>query len=187
MNHHELIKEWTGILEKFFSTRNEDLEKAIEACVKSLQAGRKILVFGNGGSAAEAQHFAAEMVNKFRKERPAIRVMALTTDTSILTSIGNDISFDTVFSRQVEGLGDGGDVVLALSTSGNSPNVVNALRTARKRKMTTIGLTGKGGGKMGPLCDLLLDVPSSDTPRIQEIHLLILHIIAQEIENKLFT
>lgn len=160
MNHHELIKEWTGILEEFFATRSSTLGEAIEECVRSLQAGRKILVFGNGGSAAEAQHFAAEMVNKFRIKRPAICVIALTTDTSILTSIGNDISFDSIFSRQVEGLGVAGDIALALSTSGNSPNVVKALRTARKKKMTTIGLTGRGGSKMAPLCDFLLDVPS---------------------------
>lgn len=185
MNHRAVIKESTRLMEEFFSARDGVLERAIQGGVQALLAGGKILVFGNGGSAAEAQHFAAEMVNRFKKTRRALRVISLTTDTSNLTSIANDSAFAAVFSRQVEALADQGDVALALSTSGNSPNVVKALKTARRKKMVTIGLTGKGGGKMAPLCDHLLDVPSSDTARIQEIHLVILHILAQEIENRL--
>lgn len=185
MNQRALIRECARLLEKFLSARAKALENAVGACVGALRGGRKIVLFGNGGSAAEAQHFAAEMVNKFYVQRPPIRALALTTDTSILTSIGNDVKFETVFSRQIEALADAGDVALALSTSGQSPNVLRALRTARKKKMATIGLTGKGGGAMAGLCDILLDVPSTNTPRIQEIHLVALHILAEEIEKRL--
>ena len=185
MNQRALIRECGSLLEDFLSERAEALEKSVHACVHALRAGKKIVLFGNGGSAAEAQHFAAEMVNKFYLHRPPIRALALTTDTSILTSIGNDVKFDAVFSRQIEALADAGDAALALSTSGRSPNVLRALRAAKKKKMVTIGLTGKGGGAMAGLCDILLDVPSANTPRIQEIHLVALHILAEEIEKRL--
>jgi len=185
MNQRALIRECGSLLEDFLSEQAEDLEKAVGACVQALRAGKKIVLFGNGGSAAEAQHFAAEMVNKFCVHRPPIRALALTTDTSILTSIGNDVKFDTVFSRQIEALADAGDAGLALSTSGRSPNVLRALRAAKKKKMVTIGLTGKGGGAMAGLCDILLAVPSVNTPRIQEIHLIALHILAEEIEKQI--
>jgi len=185
MRFRAIVKEYGRLLDGFVSGRSDVLEKSIEACRRTLRAGGKVLVFGNGGSAAEAQHFAAEMVNKFKKTRAPLRVLSLSADTSVLTSIGNDAAFSLVFSRQVEALGEEGDVALALSTSGQSSNIIKALQVARKKKMVTIGLTGKGGGKMGPLCDLLLEVPSSDTPRIQEIHLLILHLLAEEIEKRL--
>jgi len=174
------------LLERTLAERGDVLNAAIASCVASLKAGRKILAFGNGGSAAEAQHFTAEMVNKFAKARPALRAVSLATDISVLTSIGNDAAFDSIFSRQIEALGDAGDVALALSTSGRSPNVLKGLTAAREKKMVTIGLTGKGGGKMAVLCDHLLDVPSSDTPRVQEVHLVVLHVIAGEIEKRIF-
>jgi D-sedoheptulose 7-phosphate isomerase len=185
MNQQILIKECADLIDVFLTSRADVLDRAVRACLEALRAGRKILLFGNGGSAAEAQHFAAELVNKFFKLRPPLRALALTTDTSALTSIGNDIKFEAVFSRQVEALADAGDVALALSTSGSSPNVIRALKAAQKKKLVTIGLTGEGGGKMASLCDILLDVPSSRTPRVQEIHLIALHVLAEEIEKAL--
>jgi len=172
-------------MEEFLATKSGLLEKVIKATVQSLRAGHKILVFGNGGSAAEAQHFAAELVNRFLKERPALAAIALTTDTSALTSIGNDTSFDYVFSRQIEALAVKGDIALALSTSGNSANVIEALKKAKEKGIMTIALTGKGGGKLAPFADYLLDVPSRSTPRIQEAHLLLLHLLAGELEQRL--
>jgi len=185
MNYQKAAGRLSRLLTVFFKDKSKTFEGAIKACVRSLRAGGKILVFGNGGSAAEAQHFAAELVNRFLKTRPALRAIALSTDTSILTSIGNDSGFDRVFSRQVEALAEKGDVALALSTSGDSPNVINALKAAKKKKLVTIVMTGKGGGKMARLPDHLLEVASSETPRIQEVHLVLLHLLAEEIENKL--
>ena len=175
------------MLDEFFKAKGKTLEAAAKACLRSLRGGRKILVFGNGGSAAEAQHFAAELVNRFLKDRRAFPAIALSTDSSVLTSIGNDSGFDQVFSRQVEALGERGDIALALSTSGRSSNIIEALKASRKKKLVTIALTGKGGGNMAKLADFLLDVPSSETPRIQEVHLVLLHLLAQEIEYKLFS
>jgi D-sedoheptulose 7-phosphate isomerase len=185
MEYRTIQEEISRLLGKFLLQRGPLLEKAAEVIVESLKSGHKVLVFGNGGSAAEAQHLAAELVNKFSKPRQPLAAVALTTDTSTLTSIANDSSFDLVFSRQVEALGREGDVALALSTSGTSPNILEALKVARKRKLVTIALTGEGGGKLGPLADFLLDVPSRSTPRIQELHLVILHLIAQELDNRL--
>jgi D-sedoheptulose 7-phosphate isomerase len=152
---------------------------------ESLRSGHKILIFGNGGSASQSQHFAAELINKFFKVRSPLPAISLTTDTSVLTSIANDFSFDFVFSKQIEALGEKGDVAIGLSTSGNSPNIIYAFESARKRGINTIAITGNGGGKMADVCDYLLDVPSDVTPRIQEVHLLILHIFAEEIEKNL--
>ena len=173
------------LLGDFFLHKGPLLEKAADLIVKSLESGHKVLVFGNGGSAAEAQHLAAELVNKFSRPRRPLPAVALTTDTSTLTSIANDSSFDLVFSRQVEALGREGDIALALSTSGTSPNILEALRVARKNRLVTIGLTGEGGGDVGPLTDILLDVPSRDTARVQELHLVLLHLIAQELDDRL--
>jgi D-sedoheptulose 7-phosphate isomerase len=179
--------EIAAVLEMFFRTKGGVVEAVVSAIIKSLRSGGKILLFGNGGSAAEAQHFAAELVNKFLKERPALPAISLTTDTSAITSIGNDMSFDRIFSRQIEALGRKGDVAIALSTSGISPNVIEGLKAAKKTGMVTIALTGKGGGKLavtpGAAPDYLIDVPSKSTPRIQEVHLVVLHIIAEEIEK----
>jgi D-sedoheptulose 7-phosphate isomerase len=185
MNHLEIAREWARLLDEFFRTRGETLDAAVAVSGGALAAGRKILAFGNGGSAAEAQHFVAELVNSFRRPRPALRAVTLSADTSVLTSIGNDIDFASVFSRQIEALGDAGDVALALSTSGTSPNVIAGLKAARARGMVTIGLTGRGGAMAG-LCDHLLAVASDETPRIQEIHLFLLHHLAGEIERRMF-
>jgi len=185
MEYRTIPDELSHLLEDFFHQKGLLLEKTAHVLVKALKSGHKVLVFGNGGSAAEAQHLAAELVNKFSRPRQPLRAVALTTDTSTLTSIANDSSYDFVFSRQVEALGDEGDVALALSTSGTSPNIVEALRAAKKKRMLTIALTGEGGGKLGPLADFMLDVPSRSTPRIQEVHLVLLHLIAQELDDKL--
>lgn len=185
MNYKDIAKDLALILEEFFSTRAPLFEDATSKMKESLKTGHKILVFGNGGSAAQAQHFAAELVNKFLKKRPALAAISLTTDTSVLTSISNDTSFGQVFSRQVEALGQTGDVALGLSTSGNSPNVIEAISLAKKKGMLTVALTGKGGGKLSSLPDYLLDVPSESVPRIQEVHLFLLHLWAQMIEKEL--
>jgi D-sedoheptulose 7-phosphate isomerase len=185
MEYRTVPGELSRLLEDFLHQKGLLLEKAAHALVKALKSGHKVLVFGNGGSAAEAQHLAAELVNKFSRPRKPLRAVALTTDTSTLTSIANDSSYESVFSRQVEALGDEGDIVLALSTSGTSPNIVAGLKAAREKKMLTIALTGEGGGKLGPLVDFLLDVPSRSTPRIQEVHLVLLHLIAQELDDRL--
>jgi len=146
----------------------------------------KLIVMGNGGSAADAQHFAAEIVGRFKMERPALPAVALSTDTSILTAIGNDYGFDAVFKRQIEALAVAGDAVVGISTSGNSPNVLQALKLARERGCRTIGLLGKNGGSIKALCDLPLVIPSSDTPRIQEGHITIIHIVCDLVEKALF-
>ena len=185
MSYQDIIEEGKQIAEDFFKIRDTLFEKVISLFTERLEESHKILVFGNGGSAAQAQHFAAELVNKFLKERPPIRALALSTDTSVLTSIANDTSFDHVFSRQVEALGEKGDIALGLSTSGNSPNMVEAMKCAREKGLVTVALTGKEGGKLHSLVDYLLDVPSENTPRIQEVHILLLHLLAQEIEERL--
>ena len=153
------------------------------AMVAALRAGNKLLIIGNGGSAADAQHIAAEIVGRYKRARPAWAAIALTTDTSALTAIANDYGFEQVFARQVEGLGARGDVLLALSTSGRSPNILAALRTARERGLVTIGFTGSKGEALGALCDHLLVSPSDDTAMVQQIHLAVAHGICDEIEQ----
>ncbi|WP_295848409.1 D-sedoheptulose 7-phosphate isomerase [Tardiphaga sp.] len=153
------------------------------AIVAALRAGNKLLLIGNGGSAADAQHIAAEIVGRYKLERPGYAAIALTTDTSALTSIANDYGFERVFSRQVEGLGQRGDVLMALSTSGRSPNILTALSKARELGMVTVGCTGVNGEAMRAHCDHLLMSPSDDTPVIQQIHLVALHGICDEVER----
>lgn len=172
-------------LDRFLKEKQEILNAIIDRMCRSLQDGHKILICGNGGSASQAQHFAAEIVIRFHKDRKALSAVALSTDTSILTSAANDYSFDVVFSRQVEALGRSGDVLIGLSTSGNSTNVLEALKTAQDLGLVSIALTGRRGGKVGSLSDYLLDIPSDSTPRIQEVHLFLLHTIAGEIESRL--
>ncbi|MBS0544323.1 MAG: phosphoheptose isomerase [Proteobacteria bacterium] len=158
---------------------------AVEIMTAALLNNGKILACGNGGSAADAQHFAAELVNRFEMERPPLAAVALTTDSSTLTSIANDYDFTQVFSKQVRALGQPGDVLLAISTSGNSPNVVEAITAAHEREMRVIALTGKGGGKIGEMLadgDIHLCVPSDRTARIQEVHLLVLHCLCDGID-----
>lgn len=164
----------------------EAAAKAAAICVEALRAGKKILLCGNGGSAADAQHWAGELVGRFNYDRAGLAAVALTTDSSILTAIGNDYGYERVFARQVEAIGAKGDVLFALSTSGNSPNVLAALAAARAKDITTIGFTGKGGGKMAALCDICLRVPSTSTPRIQEGHEVLGHAICAMIEASMF-
>jgi len=185
MDYHRRIEELHLTIKKFFLAKESSLANIIEEISRRLRQGRKILVFGNGGSAAQAQHFAAELVNRFLYDRTPIAAISLTTDTSALTSIANDSTFDDVFSRQLEALSREGDVALGLSTSGNSPNVIKAIECAKERGLMTVVLTGEGGGRVGSLADFCCDVPSTHTPLIQEVHLLLLHLLAEEIERSL--
>jgi D-sedoheptulose 7-phosphate isomerase len=157
--------------------------KIAAAIIAALRSGKKLLVIGNGGSAADAQHIAAEIVGRYKQDRPGYAAIALTTDTSALTSIANDYGFEQLFARQVEGLGQRGDVLLALSTSGKSPNILAALRFARERGLVTIGFTGAKGENLRALCDHLLVAPSDDTPVIQQIYLTVAHGICDEVEQ----
>lgn len=156
--------------------------KIAQVIVSGLRSGHKLLLVGNGGSAGDAQHIAAEIVGRYKRERPAFPAIALTTDTSALTAISNDYGFEQVFARQIAGLGRRGDILLALSTSGRSPNILAALRVAHEHGLITIGFTGTKGAAMGVACDHLLVAPSDDTPVIQQIHLAVAHGICDEIE-----
>ena len=161
------------------------IETAVRAMVASLKAGGKVMACGNGGSAADSQHFAAELLNRFEKERPPLAAIALTTDTSTLTSIANDYRYEDVFAKQVQALGRKGDVLLAISTSGNSPNVLEAIHKAHAQGITVVALTGKQGGKMAALLapgDIHLCVPAERTARIQEVHLLTIHCLCDGID-----
>lgn len=171
---------------KFFDSNAEKIAAAADIIIESLASGGKLMIFGNGGSAADAQHIAAELVNRMGRDHPPIAAIALTTDTSILTSVANDASFDDLFERQVLALGRRGDVVLAISTSGNSANVLQAVRAASEKGMKTIGLTGKGGGELAGICNLALIVESDSTQRIQETHITIGHILCELIEDALY-
>jgi D-sedoheptulose 7-phosphate isomerase len=157
--------------------------KIAAVIIAALRSGNKLLIIGNGGSAADAQHIAAEIVGRYKQDRPAYAAIALTTDTSALTAIANDYGFEQVFARQIEGLGQRGDVLLALSTSGHSRNILTALRAARERGLVTVGFTGSKGEALGAHCDHLLVSPTDDTPIIQQIHLAVAHGICDEIEQ----
>ncbi|MFN4144714.1 MAG: SIS domain-containing protein [Runella sp.] len=157
-----------------------------EAMTMAFSNDKKVLFCGNGGSAADAQHLAAEFSGRFYYDRPPLFAEALHVNTSYMTAVGNDYSYEEVYARAVRGFGREGDVLVGISTSGNSPNIVKALEAARTQGMTTVGMTGETGGKMRELCDFLLNVPSTDTPRIQECHILLGHIICQIVEENLF-
>jgi D-sedoheptulose 7-phosphate isomerase len=161
------------------------LDRALDLLTQAMQADRPILVCGNGGSAADAQHIAAELVGRFLRDRRPIDVRALTTDSSFLTAWANDIGYETVFSRQVEAYGRPGGVLIGISTSGHSQNVVAAAEAARARGLAVISLTGEGGGRLGPLSTVLLDVPSRKTPRIQEMHIALYHYLCEELERRI--
>jgi D-sedoheptulose 7-phosphate isomerase len=166
----------------------EEILRAVDLLVKCFQGNNKLLLCGNGGSAADCQHIATELVIRLSHhiQRPALPAIALTTDTSNLTAGGNDIGFENVFARSIEGLGNKGDVLLAISTSGNSPNVVKAVEMAHKKEMTVIGFLGGSGGKLASLVDLPIIIPSNNTQRIQEGHITVAHIVCELTENKLF-
>jgi len=159
--------------------------KLASMIISSLTEGKKVIWMGNGGSAADCQHLAAEFVGRFTRERKALPSIALTVDTSILTAIGNDYGFDAVFSRQIEALASPGDVVIGISTSGNSPNVLNAMLIAKEKGCATVAFTGETGGKLAPICDLTLKIPSKVTARIQEMHILCGHILCDIAEEAL--
>lgn len=159
---------------------------AVDLIVDAFHEGNKVMIFGNGGSAADAQHIAAEFVNRFLIERPPLPAVALTTDTSVITSIGNDYNYDQIFLKQIKALGKEGDIAWGISTSGNSSNVLKALKAAKGMGIKTIGMTGKDGGKMGKMVDLHLNVESDSTPRIQETHITLSHIICELVDIKLF-
>jgi D-sedoheptulose 7-phosphate isomerase len=160
--------------------------RAAHLIAESLKAGGAVFAFGNGGSAADAQHIAGELVGRFAMERKGLRATALTADSSVATSLANDYGFEEVFARQIEALGRPGDIALAISTSGNSPNILRAVERARAAGLKVIGLSGKGGGKMNGACDILITVPSGDTPRIQEGHALVYHILCGLVEREVF-
>jgi D-sedoheptulose 7-phosphate isomerase len=166
-------------------TMQEKLVLASLLVVETLKNGNKVLLCGNGGSAADAQHIAAELVGRYKSNRRGFPAIALTTDSSILTSIGNDYGYDKIFDRQVEALANKGDLIIGISTSGNSQNIVNALKLGKELDCKTLGFSGSKGGVMNELCDINLIVPSNDTPRIQEMHILFGHIICQIVDDEL--
>jgi len=168
------------------ATLEAEIEVAAKACCAALRTGNKILFAGNGGSAADAQHLAGELVSRLNFDRPGLAAFALTTDTSILTAVGNDYGYDQVFARQVNAVGVAGDVLIAISTSGRSPNIIGALHEGRRKGLLTIGLTGQTGGEMLALCNHCICVPSSETPKIQEGHIVVGHIFCGLIEYEMF-
>jgi D-sedoheptulose 7-phosphate isomerase len=175
--------ESVALKQKFFDESAPLLVEVGRRMTERLRAGNKILTFGNGGSAADAQHFAGELVGRYLRDRPGLPAIALTTDPSILTAVGNDLGFDLVFRRQVEALGQRGDVAVAISTSGRSPNVLEAVRLAKERGLVTVALTGGGGGRLAGMVDYLIDVPHASTPRIQEVHGMVVHVLCQIVEE----
>lgn len=187
---YDIVTSYAGegarLREAFFTDHTELVVDIARVAAVTLAKGGKVLLCGNGGSAADCQHLAAEFTNRFLMERPPLPAIALTTDTSALTAIGNDYGFDQVFVKQIQALGQAGDLLLAISTSGGSGNVIQALRAARQRGMLTVGLTGKGGGEMAALCDYLVRVPSTVTPLIQEIHAAVGHLVCRLVDHFLF-
>ena len=170
-------------IQKVIETMTQPLEEASKLVIDTLKAGNKVILFGNGGSAADAQHIAAELTGRYKTERRGLPGLALTTDTSALTAIGNDYGYDRVFDRQVESLANKGDLLLGISTSGNSKNVINAFKVGQEIGCKIVGFSGRDGGEMSDYCDVNLIVPSDNTPRIQEMHILFGHTICQLIDN----
>ena len=182
----KIFRESNHCKELFLNENLSRIVAVIEALTEALKAGNKILLFGNGGSAADAQHLAAEFVNRFVIERPPLPAIALTTDTSIITSIGNDYDFTEIFSKQIRAIGRKGDIAWGMSTSGTSPNVIKAIQAAKKIGMVTVGLTGRDGGELAKIVDYSLNVSSTSTPRIQEVHITLGHVICEMIDFRLF-
>ena len=185
----KIKKSITGLSSVLNAVKSGDMvskiEQAISMIIKCLEEGGKVITVGNGGSAADAEHMAAELIGRFKKEREAMASISLTTNTSALTAIANDISYDIIFSRQLSGLASSEDILFAISTSGKSACIIEAVKKAKEMGLKVIALTGKGGGELAKICDLSMICPSSDTPRIQEIHILIIHIICELVEEEL--
>lgn len=181
----QAVSDSLEVKKRFFSIQAESLVALADVIADRVRKGGKVLVFGNGGSAADAQHFAGELVGRFTKEGPPIAALALTTDTSIMTAVGNDYGYEHVFRRQLEAHARPLDVAVAISTSGNSRNVLEAVHVAKTRGLLTVGMTGQGGGKLAALVDHLFAVPSTETPRIQETHHLMNHILCELLEERL--
>jgi D-sedoheptulose 7-phosphate isomerase len=184
----DILKESEGVKEELRrkTSELEKIEKVSKLIVEALKNGKKVILFGNGGSAADAQHIACELAGRFKLERRGLPAIALTTNTSVLTAIANDYGYEQVFSRQVEGIMERGDIVIGISTSGKSPNVIEGIKVAKERGAFTVGLTGHEGGRLEEAADICIRVPSNDTPRIQEVHITIGHIICQLVEENLF-
>lgn len=182
----EQQREHMETAQKTFETLEKSFEQMLDLCIQSIEKDGKILFFGNGGSAADAQHLATELTVRYIKNRIPIPALALTTDTSALTAIGNDLGFEDLFARQIEAIGKPGDVAIAISTSGTSPNIIKGLQTAQDIGLTTIGLSGRDGGNMPPLCDCLLIVPSQTTARIQEMHITLGQMLCGALEQRLY-
>jgi D-sedoheptulose 7-phosphate isomerase len=182
----KIFRESEQVKEAFLNDNLNRIVAVVEAITAALTAGNKILLFGNGGSAADAQHLAAEFVNRFLIERPPLPAIALTTDTSIITSIGNDYDFSEIFSKQIRAIGHKGDIAWGISTSGTSRNVIKGFEAAKKAGLVTMGLTGRDGGDIGKIVDFHLNVSSNSTPRIQEVHITVGHVICEMVDFKLF-
>jgi D-sedoheptulose 7-phosphate isomerase len=178
-----LAAESVALKQRFFEANAGLLVAAGRRMAECLRGGGRVLAFGNGGSAADAQHLAGELVGRFRRDRAALSAIALTTDSSVVTAIGNDMGYEAVFRRQVEAHGRPGDVAVGITTSGRSPNVVQALQVARERGLVTMGLTGGGGGRLAGAVDYLIDVPHAETARIQEVHVMVVHVLCQIVEE----
>ncbi len=182
----KIFKESGRVKDIFLNENLAKLVNVVEAITAALKSGNKILLFGNGGSAADAQHLTAEFVNRFIIERPPLPAIALTTDTSVITSIGNDYDFSEIFSKQIRAIGQSGDIAWGISTSGNSPNVLKGLEQAKKMGMTTVGFTGKDGGDIAKIVDFSIHVSSNSTARVQEAHITAGHAICEMVDIKLF-
>lgn len=182
----QMVGESLRVKSRFFEENKDRIVQTAGKLAEILRDGHKVLFFGNGGSAADAQHLAAELVGRFGPDRPALPGISLSTDTSILTALGNDYGYEKVFSRQIEALGHKGDAAIGISTSGNSPSILEALDVARAKGLFTVGFTGESGGKMNDRADVLFRVPSRQTPRIQETHLLLGHILCDLADRELF-
>jgi len=182
----EFVGESLRVKTQFFHDNKARIADAAAAIAQSLRNGKKLLFFGNGGSAADAQHLTAEMVGRFGPDRSPLAAISLSTDTSILTALGNDYGYEMVFSRQIQALGQPGDTAIGISTSGNSPNVIRALDVARSKGLFTIGFTGETGGQLQSHAEVLFQVPSRQTPRIQETHILLGHILCELVDRELF-
>jgi D-sedoheptulose 7-phosphate isomerase len=179
----QAVEESLALKRRFFSENAGLLIEAAGRMADSLRRGGRVLAFGNGGSAADAQHLAGELVGRFRKDRRALSAIALTTDPAVVTAVANDLGYERIFARQIEAHGRPGDIAFGISTSGSSPNVIQGFQAAKAAGLVSVGLTGRGGGAVRGLVDLLIDVPHADTPRIQEVHGMVIHLLCEAVEE----